>query len=190
MQHRSLSLVLATALGAVSAGLPPSALADTFTPLAGGATVTEIDGIVQVINTETRQMTIRTPDGRFEVIDIPKEVKRIDAIKVGDRVQATSTEAVLVDLETGPNAGSMGAIGDTTVTPKPGVKPAGTITDKLKLYGKVLKVDRGRSQVTIRGARETVTLKVKDQALLRKLKPGDGVVATYVRTITGKVSVK
>jgi hypothetical protein len=188
MPHKSLSLALATALGA--AALTPLALADKLTPLAGGATVTEIDGIVEVINTETRQMTIRTPEGRFEVIDIPKEVRRIDAIKVGDRVQATSTEAVLVDLETGPNAGSMGAIGDTTVTPKPGIKPAGTITDKLKLYGKVLKVDRGRAQVTIRGAQETVTLKVKDKALLKKLKPGDGVVATYVRTITGKVSVK
>jgi hypothetical protein len=190
MQHKHLTLALAAALGASAAGLAPAAPADRFTPLAGGATVTEIDGIVQTINTETRQMTIRTPEGRFEVIDIPREVKRIDAIKVGDRVQATSTEAVLVDLETGPNAGSMGAIGDTTVAPEPGVKPAGTITDKLKLYGKVLKVDRGRSRVTIRGAQETVTLKVNDKALMKRLKLGDGVVATYVRIISGKVSVK
>ena len=50
------------------------------------------------LNKETRQMTIKAPDGHFEVIDIPKEVKRIDGIKIGDKLSATTTEAVLVDL--------------------------------------------------------------------------------------------
>jgi Cu/Ag efflux protein CusF len=133
-------------------------------------------------------MTIKTPDGHFEVLKIPKQVKRINQIKIGNKVSITETQAVLVDIETGRDAGSMGAIGTTTVTPEPGTKPAGTITEKLKLYGKVEAVDRAASQVTIRGPEKLVTLVVKDKAILDKLKPGDGVIATYVRTISGKVT--
>ncbi len=189
MQKQPLYLALAACLALGVAGLAPSAgAADTTTPIAAGATVTEITGTIEVVNKETRKMTIRTPDGRFEVIDIPEQVKRIDGIKVGDKLSATETEAVLVDLETGRDAGSMGAIGDTTVKPEPGTKPAGTITEKLKLYGKVESVDRANSHVTIRGPDKTVTLTVKDKALLDKLKPGDGVIASYVRIITGKVT--
>jgi Cu/Ag efflux protein CusF len=82
----------------------------------------------------------------------------------------------------------MGSVEKTTVKPDAGTKPAGTITTKLKLYGKVESVDRAASQVTIRGPEKLVTLSVKDKAILDQLKPGDGVIATYVRTITGKVT--
>ena len=122
MQKQPLSLALAACLAVGAAGLAPSALADTTTPIACGATVTEITGTIVAVNKETRQMTIKLPDGRFEVVDIPKEVQRIDGIKIGDKPSATTTEAVLVDLETGRDAGSMGAIGDTQVQPDPGSK--------------------------------------------------------------------
>jgi Cu/Ag efflux protein CusF len=82
----------------------------------------------------------------------------------------------------------MGAIPEKTVTPAPGAKPAGTISEKLTLYGKVLEVDKARSTVTVKGPQRTVVLKVKDPALLAELSPGDGVIATYVRVITGKVT--
>ncbi len=73
--------------------------------------------------------------------------------------------------------------------PDHGSKPAGTITEKLKLYGKVESVDRTTSHVTLRGPDKTVTLTVKDKVLVDKLKPGDGVIATYIRVITGKGKV-
>ena len=83
MQKQPLSLALAACLAVGAAGLAPSARADTTTPIAGGATVTEITGTIVAVNKETRQMTIKVPDGHFEVVDIPKEVKRIDGIKKG-----------------------------------------------------------------------------------------------------------
>jgi Cu/Ag efflux protein CusF len=185
MQKQTLSLILTAGISLAAA---TGALADTVTPVAGGATITEINGTVVVVNQETRQMTIRTPEGRFEVLDIPPEVKRIDQIKIGDKLQATQTEAVLVDIERGRNAGSIGSVEKTDVKPEPGTKPAGTITTKLKLFGKVLSVDRKTSHVTIQGPEQTVTLLVKDKAILDQLKKGDGVIATYVRTLTGKVT--
>jgi Cu/Ag efflux protein CusF len=190
MQKRPLSVALGCALSLGAAALAPHAFADTTTPVAGAATVKEITGTVAVVDKATRKMTIKTPEGVFEVLSIPPEVKRIDQIKIGDKLTVTETEAVLVDIEKGRDAGSMGAIGQTTVDPEPGTKPAGSIVEKLKLYGKVESVDRAASKVTVRGPNQTVTLKVQDRAILDDLKPGDGVVATYVRAITGKVEVQ
>lgn len=185
-------LPLFLAFGCVmSLGAPAlQTLADTTTPVAGAATVKEITGTVAVVDKATRKMTIKTPEGVFEVLSIPPEVKRIDEIKIGDKLTVTETEAVLVDIEKGRDAGSMGAIGETTVEPEPGRKPAGTIVEKLTLYGKVVGVDRAAAKVTVRGPNQTVTLKVQDPAVLDDLKTGDGVVATYVRAITGKVQVQ
>lgn len=183
-----LRLALSCALSLGAAALAPQAVADTTTPVAGSATVKEIAGTVVAIDVASRKMTIKNAEGVFEVLTIPPQVKRIAAIKVGDKVSITETEAVLVDVEKGRDAGSMGAIGKTTVEPEPGAKPAGTIVEKLKLYGKVVSVDRAGSKVTVRGPNQTVTLKVQDRAILDDLKPGDGVIATYVRAITGKVT--
>ncbi len=97
MQKQPLSLALAACLAVGAAGLAPLALADTITPIAAGATVTEITGTIVAVNKETRQMTIKVPDCHFYVVDIPNKVKCIDAIKVGDKLAATATEAVLVD---------------------------------------------------------------------------------------------
>lgn len=188
MQQQSLSLALAVGLAVGAAGLAPCAFAETtLSPIAGEATVTELTGSIVAINTETRKLTLQTPDGRFELIDIPAQVTRVNELKVGDKIIITETQAVLVDLEQGRDAGAMGAIGDTTVERDPGVKPGGTITEKLKLYGKVEAVDLANSSVTIRGPEKVMTLTVKDKAILERLKPGDGVIANYVRMVTGKV---
>jgi hypothetical protein len=187
MKKQSLVLAFAGAFGLAAATLPNAAFSQTATPLAGTATATDLSGKVVVINRETRLMTLETADGVFEVLRIPPQVERIDQIKVGNTVTISETEAVLVDLEKGKDAGSMGAIAETAVERDPGKKPAGTMVDKLTLYGKVLEVDKAKSQVTVQGPNRTVTLRVENPALLTDLAPGDGVVATYVRIITGKV---
>jgi Cu/Ag efflux protein CusF len=182
------AIALAVALTFSGAAAVQSAFAkDTITPVAGSAEMTELTGEVVVVNTETRLMTIKTPDGTFEVIRIPPEVERIKSIKIGDNVTISQTEAVLVEIEKGRNAGAMGAIPEQSVEPEAGAKPAGTIVDKLTLYGKILDVDKAKSQVTVQGPNKTLTLKVEDPAVLDDLASGDGVIARYVRVITGKV---
>lgn len=183
---RSMVLAAGIALGAV--GSVPFAVADAITPVGSEAATTELNGTVAAVNVETRLMTVETPDGTFEVFEIPPEVTRIDAIKIGDKVSITETRFVMVDIEKGRDAGAMGSYEKTTGESEPGDKPAGTLTTKRRVWGKVESVDRAASLVTIRGAEETVTLPVKDAAILDDLKPGDGVVATYIRSISGKVS--
>lgn len=180
-------LALASALTLSGAALAPMSFADSVSPVAGAATITELSGEVVAIDPKTRLMTLKTPDGVFEVMHLPDEVERINDIHIGNKVHITETEAVLVDIEKGRDAGAMGAIPETTVERGTGKAPSGTMVDKLTLYGKVLHVDKSNSSVTIQGPQNTVTLKVQDAAILDDLAPGDGVIATYVRSITGKV---
>lgn len=185
---KSRSIALAAALALTSAAsLQWAVAADALTPIAGSATLTELSGEVVVINTETRLMTLKTADGTFEVLRIPPEVERIKAIKVGDKVTISETEAVLVEIEKGRDAGAMGAVPEQSIEREAGKKPAGSIVDKLTLYGKVLDVSKAKSEVTVQGPNQTVTLKVEDPAMIADLAPGDGVIARYVRVITGKV---
>jgi Cu/Ag efflux protein CusF len=84
----------------------------------------------------------------------------------------------------------MGAEANTETERAPGSeKPAGTITDTLTLYGKIVAIDKAAGSVTIKGAETTRVFPVQDAALLDELAIGDGVVATFRNVISGEVVV-
>jgi hypothetical protein len=160
-------------------------------PVAAEAMQTTIAGEVMVVNTDTRMMTLKTADGSYEVLHVPPEVKRLDQIKIGDMVSITETTTALIELQKGRDAGAMGAEGDTQVERSgKGEKPAGTITDTLTLYGKIVAIDKAAGTVTVKGAETTRVFPVQDTALLNELAVGDGVVATFRNVISGEVTVK
>ncbi len=188
MSHKP---ALLTAL--ISALLATNVLAEVdlqSQPVTAEAMETRIEGEVMVVNPDTRLMTVKTADGGYQVLQVPPEVKRLDQIKIGDRVSITETTTALIELQTGRDAGAMGAEGDTTVDAEPGEKPAGSITDTLTLYGKIVGVDKDAGTVTIQGAETTRVFPVQDAALLDGLQVGDGVVARFRNVISGEVTVR
>ena len=184
-------VISAAALSAVLAG-PAFAQVDLTTePVVAEAMQSTIAGEVMVVNTDTRMMTLKTADGSYEVLHVPPAVKRLDRIKIGDMVSITETTTALIELQKGRDAGAMGAEGDTQVEPAgSGDKPAGTITDTLTLYGKIVGIDKAAGTVTIKGAETTRTFPVQDADLMKELAIGDGVVATFRNVISGEVTVK
>jgi Cu/Ag efflux protein CusF len=189
--NSNLIAVAVSALLAAPLAAPVYAQADLQTqPVAAEAIETKIEGEVMVVNPDTRLMTLKTADGSYEVLHVPPEVKRLDEIKIGDMVSITETTTALIELQTGRDAGAMGAEGETEVEAEPGEKPAGTITDELTLYGKIVGVDKAAGTVTIKGAETTRVFPVEDQALLDELKVGDVVVAKFRNVISGEVTVK
>jgi Cu/Ag efflux protein CusF len=184
-----------TAVAVVAVGLlfaaPTFAQVDLQTePVAAEAMETTLEGEVMVVNPDTRLMTIKTADGSFEVLHVPPEVTRLDEIKIGDMVSITATTTALIELQTGRDAGAMGAMGGTETEREPGAKPAGSITDTLTLYGKIVGVDKAAGTVTIKGAETTRTFPVENKELLDQVKVGDGVVARFRNVIKGEVTVK
>ena len=47
-----------------------------------------LSGTVETIDKEKRVVNIKTPDGKFESVDVPPGAKRFDELKVGDRYRS------------------------------------------------------------------------------------------------------
>ena len=56
--------------------------------------------------------------------------------------------------------------------------------------GRIAAVDKANRKVSVQGAQETVDFTVNDPALLKELAVGDGVVATFIRSVKGKVEFR
>lgn len=182
-------IALASGITLSVLGSMPVTVAETV-PVAGVGVTSALTGTVTVVNQDKRMLTIQTPEGRFEVLHVPEEVKRLNEIKIGDTLTIKETDLVLVDLHKGPEAGSLGVTRDSAVLREPGEKPAGAIVESLTINGIVESVDKAASTVTIKGPEETVTFEVQDPAVLESVVPGDGVSASYVRAISGEVTVR
>ena len=50
-----------------------------------------LSGTVETIDRGKRVVNIKTPDGKFETVDVPPGAKRFDELKVGDKVSITFT---------------------------------------------------------------------------------------------------
>lgn len=188
MKIRSPGSVLVFAMICATATNVPAAFAETETiPLTGALLTSELSGTVTIVDLERRMLTIRTAEGRFEVLHVPDEVTRLNKVKIGNKLTISQTDAIVVDLQKGKDAGSIGVDKETTTEREPGNKPAGTIINTLTLSGRVEAVDKAKSTVTVRGPEKTVTFSVRDPALLNSVKPGDGVVATYMHVMRGEV---
>lgn len=187
MKKQPLILTLSGILILASYALAPPVFGDIIAPIGGAAVSGSITGDVTVVNPDTRLMTIKTPDGSYEVLRVPSAVQGLEDVDIGDKVTISSYESLLVDLQKGAEAGSVGASAQHSVEPVAGKEPAAIVTDRVTLYGKVLKVDKENSTVTVQGTDQTLTLSVEDRSLLADLTPGDGIIATYVRVVTGRI---
>lgn len=191
MKTRLSGLPLACAMLCATAAFAPEAIAEMETiPVTGALVTSEHTGIVTFVDLAQRMLTIKTPDGRFEVLHVPAEVSRLDQVKIGNRLSVSKTDAVAVDLQKGTKAGSVSAARETVAERKPGNKPAGTIIDTTTLSGRVEAVDKTKSAITVRGPEKTMTFSVQDPVLLDSVAPGDGVVVTYMQVIRGEVKVR
>lgn len=177
-------LVLATATASAQPDLQT-------TPIMAVGAQTQLEGTVSAVNAETRLMTVRTADGTFEVLNVPPEVRLLDRVRIGNQVSLTRTKTALIELQTGRDAGAMGAEGATEVQRQPGSnRPAGSITDTVVLRGQVTGVNPAAGTVTIQGPNATETFQVQDKGQLDRVKVGDGVVVTIRNTIAGEITVR
>jgi hypothetical protein len=159
-------------------------------PIEAMGVATTIEGRVVAVNPETRLMTIRTPDDKFEVLHVPPEVSRLDRVRIGNQVQVTEVTTALIEVQRGRDAGAMGMLSSGSADRAPGSLPAGTLRNTIRLYGQIVGVDSAAGTVQIKGARDTHTFEVADKGLLGQLKVGDGVIATIRETLTGKITMR
>ncbi len=150
----------------------------------------QIQGKIKLIDKQNRSVVVVGPQGNEVALTLGPQSRNFDQIKVGDLVTLTYVQALALDLHKSVNGGKLGQpiVSEQAVRAAPGNKPAGAVERTVSLTANVMKVDQKNQIVTLKGPNRTVELKVKDPAILQKVKVGDQVDATFTEAIAIEVT--
>jgi Cu/Ag efflux protein CusF len=172
------AVVLVTAAGSFS-----NAVAQK--PVTQGESVT-VTATIEAIDANARLITFKNEDGTLESIVAGPEVKRFDALKVGDKVTFRYYESVVYHIQKPGDAPPVPEAAATVRTE--GAKPGGTMSRQQTAVVTVMAIDLKVPSVTIKNADgNTVSFKVRDKKNLAGVKAGDKVQITYTQALAVSV---
>ncbi|HET6349489.1 MAG TPA: hypothetical protein VFH88_10450 [Candidatus Krumholzibacteria bacterium] len=154
----------------------------------GKATVSTVSvtATVTKIDQKTREVTVKSADGKETTFVAGPAVKNLAQVKVGDTVTATYTEAVAYAVR---KPGTMGATTSEGVsTAAAGEKPAAVAHSETMVSVVITAIDPSVPSVTFKGPQgNEATIKVKDPSKLEGVNVGDTVDIMYSEALAVKV---
>jgi len=144
-----------------------------------------VAGTIETIDYGKRAMNIKTADGRFVSVNVPESVQRFSEFKVGNNLQATYNNNVLVRLK--PPGEAPVDTQDTTYSMGDPTKGAKAIVRRMT--ASLVAIDKSASSVTFEGPNGwKYSRRVVDPTVFDKIKVGDKVDIVWNTDLT--VSVK
>jgi Cu/Ag efflux protein CusF len=141
---------------------------------------------IEAINYADRIVTLKDKDGFSEDVVAGPEVKRFDALKVGDRVTFRYHESLVTALRRADAAKK--APEAVAVNRTPGTKPGGTVSQQMTTAVTLEAIDAKVPSVTIKTADgRRMSFKVENSKNLAGYKAGDNVEITYTRALAVNV---
>lgn len=147
------------------------------------ANAVELQGVITAIDKATREVTIRGGSGGELTITAGPQVKNFKQIKVGDLVTLSYIAALGLDLKKGGGRLRERIESDQAVGAKPGEKPGFAASRTVKVIADVSAVDAAAGTITLRGPKRSIDLSVKDKELLKDIRVGDQIAATYEEAV-------
>ena len=142
-----------------------------------------LSGTVETIDHAKRMVNIKTPDGKFETIDVPPAAKRFDELKVGDKVSVTYNNTVSARLKPPGEPPVNTATGTTTAGQ--GERPGGTASMERTMTATISGIDKSASSITFTGPNGwKYSRRVVDPTVLDTVKVGDQVDVTWDTDVT------
>jgi Cu/Ag efflux protein CusF len=172
-----LSCALLIAATGVARAQSKTLAADTITAT---ATITAIDQ-------KARTITIKDEFGISDVVEVPQEVTRFSALKVGDKISVRYHSSVVVKLR--QPGDPTPDVEQAALTPSTGEKPGLTAAAQQTLTVTVVATDVKASTITVKGPNGLTYLrKVQDTKALARLKVGDQLDITWTEAVAVSVS--
>jgi hypothetical protein len=137
---------------------------------------------VVAIDKKARTVVIRGPRGGTEELQVPPEAQNFDTIKQGDVFRIKYAEAVALTVVPQGGEPSKGEASSTKMAKK-GENPGGVGMRTRFVSGRVEAIDYKGRYVTIRGPKQTVSLKASDDVKLENLHPGDRITVSYTQAL-------
>ncbi len=131
---------------------------------------------VSAIDRLSRRITLTGDDGSKGAFTAPAEMRNFDQLKVGDRVNATIAERLVIFVRSSGEDPSLTHASALATAPR-GAKPGALAAEAYELIATVKSIDPATRQATLAfvdGSTETVT--ARQDVDLSKYKPGDSVV--------------
>jgi hypothetical protein len=148
---------------------------------------TTLSGTVESIDQSQRIVHIKTDDGKFETIDVPKTAKRFDELKVGDKVAITYNNTVTARLKPPGEAPVAGNVTGSNMGQS--AQPGGVAAVHRTITATISAIDKNASSVSFVGPNGwKYTRRIVDPTIFDKIKVGDQVDITWDSDLT--VSVK
>src|SRR5688572_28782692 len=142
--------------------------------------------VVEGIEQATRSVTVKKPDGTYEIFSMPREIKRFDTLKVGDRITATYYDNVVLQLRP-PGSKPTDSTSDSVKRADSG--DAVTASHQRTITATIAAIDQKIPTITFTGPNGwKYTGKVQDRKALAQVKVGDKVDITWTEALIVSVS--
>ena len=141
-----------------------------------GAHRTEV-ATVETVDVDKRRVTLRMANGHLRSVDVP-EATRLAQVKVGDRVQATYYDNIIIRRKASGEADvdTLQAVATTGS----GAQPGGTSATQQTVTATVERIDLEAPAIALTGPRQwRYESKVQDRNALAQLAVGDRVDITW-----------
>jgi len=164
---------------AISVGLSSLALAQGAKPVTQGDMVSTTS-VITAIDSGNRLVTLKNEDGTTDVIYCGPEVKRFDALKVGDKVTFRYHESVVYNIT--KTTDSTPTVSLPQIVRSAGAKPGATISQQATAVVTVAAIDPKIPSVTISTSDgNKMSFKVENKKNIEGIKAGDKVSITYTQ---------
>ena len=147
----------------------------------------DIEATVENIDFQTREITLKGPEGNLLEMIVSENIERFDEIRIGDLVSAeywTFLRAEFREPTADELATPLVIIAEAGKAPIE-VDPAGEIGAIVRAVVEVVDIDMEAKRVTIKGPRGNfMILPVEDEEVLNMLEIGELVIMTYAEALT------
>jgi hypothetical protein len=172
---KTLSMFAVTGILALAA-VPAGAQTKTLT----GETKT-VTASVEAIEKATREVTLKKPDGTYDVFYFPETVRRFDTLKVGDKITAKYYENLVLRLKT-PGEKDVNSASGGTVRAED--KVAATASRQRTITATIAAIDQAVPSITFTGPNGwKYSRRVEDKKALEKVKVGDRLDITWTEAL-------
>jgi Cu/Ag efflux protein CusF len=181
-----LAIAVAAATAPIASAQKPEVAGGITTSPGKGKAVAMIKATatVETVDQATRMVTLKMPNGEIHGLVAGEEIRNLDKIKPGDKINVGYLEALAIELKKDGKA----VVGRTETMKvdraAKGETPGGGARREITAVADVVAVDAAGKKVSVKnGKGEIIDLNIADPEQLKLIKKGDQIQATYSQAV-------
>jgi hypothetical protein len=143
---------------------------------------------VEAIEKSKRELTVKKPDGNYDVFYVPPTIKRFETLKVGDKITTRYYETLVLRLKA---PGEKDTDSSKSAAVRTEDRPSGTASHQQTITATITAIDPNTPSITFSGPRGwTYSSRVEDKKALGQVKVGDRIDITWTEALVLSIDDK